>query len=164
MIERSSESMKDKRAHKSFGCVNRAHILVLANIGLSAFGAQAFGIHRQFTKNSKTALLSSVGAPSPASGKNGKKGKKTNSSSSIMPAGVKETLSSLQKRRLDTNKMAAATLDLRAPNFDLEFTTSTKAIAKPVIEPKVGVLLLNLGGPETSEDVEGKPTPWTCDS
>jgi len=25
-------------------------------------------------------------------------------------------------------------------------------------------LLLNLGGPETSEDVEGKPTPWTCDS
>jgi len=155
MIERSSESMKDKRAHKSFGCVNGAHILVLAIIGISAFGAQAFGVHRQFTKNSKTALLSSVGAPSPASGKNGKKGKKTNSSSSIMPAGVKETLSSLQKRRLDTNKMAAATLDLRAPNFDLEFTTSTKAIAKPVIEPKVGVLLLNLGGPETSEDVEG---------
>ena len=27
-------------------------------------------------------------------------------------------------------------------------------------EPKVGVLLLNLGGPETGDDVEGKADSW----
>lgn len=68
--------------------------------------------------------------------------------------------SSSSYRSATTTKLAAATaLDLSdesitLPSWKKNDDTSTDTIAK-LKDPKVGVLLLNLGGPETGEDVEG---------
>ena len=51
---------------------------------------------------------------------------------------------------------AATAFPMEIPKFDV----NTSPVAATASQPKVGVLLLNLGGPETGDDVEGMLCSW----
>ena len=66
---------------------------------------------------------------------------------SFVPATVSTSNRGSSRSQLN----AATAFPMEIPNFDV----NTSPAAATASQPKVGVLLLNLGGPETGDDVEG---------
>lgn len=81
----------------------------------------------------------------------------------VAPSSMAFTAASASLRARQTFEQASS-IQSRATALRIASTISLDFPGEPVKNnnkvdtPKVGVLLLNLGGPETGDDVEGKPT------